>query len=35
MKEVIYWAIFIAVVLQIIGFLTGNPVMPETYDFVR
>ena len=29
LKQVVYWLVAIAVVLQIIGFLLGNPAMPD------
>jgi len=30
LKQVVYWLIAIAVVLQIIGFIIGSPFMPDT-----
>lgn len=29
LKQVVYWLIAIAVVLQIIGFIIGSPFMPD------
>jgi len=35
LKELLYWIIFIAVVLQVIAFFLGVPNMPEVYDAVH
>ena len=35
MKQLLYWIIFIAAVLQLLGFFFGDPGLPESYDFMR
>ncbi len=35
LKMIVYWLIFIAVVLQVIGFLLGTPGLPEVLDTIH